>query len=56
VQNNGNNMILVPQHVAMQYPTRTFCPATGGSHVPHKSFGAIGIIIGIVFFPIGLLA
>lgn len=39
-----------------QYPTATFCPATGGAHVPTSSAGAMGIIIGIVFCPCGLIA
>lgn len=38
------------------FPTATFCPATGGAHQPVESFGIVGIIIGIVFCPCGLIA
>lgn len=38
------------------YPTATYCPATGGAHQPVEGFGLVGIIIGILFCPCGLIA
>ncbi|WOO83535.1 uncharacterized protein LOC62_05G007051 [Vanrija pseudolonga] len=38
------------------YPTATFCPVTGGAHDPDERMGLIGIIIGIVFCPCGIIA
>jgi hypothetical protein len=45
--------IVVPM---TQMATPNFCPATGGAHTPEESTGIIGIIVGIVFCPIGLIA
>ncbi|KAL1405994.1 hypothetical protein Q8F55_007677 [Vanrija albida] len=38
------------------YPTATFCPVSGGAHDPDERMGLIGIIIGIVFCPCGIIA
>lgn len=45
-----------PVGVVSAFPTANFCPASGGAHDPVEKAGAMGIIIGILFCPCGLIA
>jgi hypothetical protein len=61
VQQPGAHPGMNPGHpgqmvMVQQFPTSNFCPGTGGAHTPHTRAGAMGILIGILFCPIGLIA